>query len=355
MSNIVPLTIKTVQNFSSSKFCVPAGVVVTAVVIQPVFKPLFKGWRLIRFFNLYKKPENHAQLAAGHGVNMAAGNRAIVKTSAICLHILAQIINCTDELQKIENALENIKKARRDHHIKQEPVIWQTKSKVPFISISRQIKIIHSGKNIALLIQIIAVSVLKVGKHTFLLTMTVSYLVHIFFLTEDSKNDSINEIFVNSAQVVDKLSSKKEYIITKLQNNENLISDILMEANSKLKASDIIETAKKKLKTVDNINQRSHNISKATGGLFKACIHNRRREILYDLGLKRFSPDPSPKVLECYANNMMCKKGDRFPPLEKITKPPPEEALIVSSDENTLITSFLAKKISISNLLKLAK
>lgn len=277
---------------------------------------IHKLWRWIRLGNIYRNPNNFAQLAAGHGLNYLAGDSLLVRTSAICTLIASRILHAVSGYEKLVNAWTSLKDAIWNHY--PQPIKCSWKPASGFFSLSTVIWIKTSIKSTILRIQLIAICIFRLFKHAALFSMRLMDATEAFTLSPLDKKEGINLLFVNSATCLSKLVDNKDFLLKSLQSHQELINKVLQSLGAAINAEQLIKTVEK---TIEGAYRSTSTFNERIGEFVSACGKKWTYEFLNEIGLRHLMPDSFiPSATPPWEHPQRRSGTKRFPPREWIQR-----------------------------------
>lgn len=208
-----------------------------------LFHRVHKVWRSYRRAKIYTNPNNFLSLTAGHIVNYTIGDKLLVRISAVCVLIAKRILSVVSQIEKFQTSYVNLTYALKG----------QFPSKVKYDTLkppSIKSEILYRKKKMINRIKRIAISLFVLLKEAFKLSMKMMDAIEAFYLSPSTRNEEIQEIFVNSTKILDKLEKNRTKLSEGLEKNQELIGKILKGINAAIPIETFIDTAEKTIKKV---------------------------------------------------------------------------------------------------------
>ena len=86
-------------------------------------------WRWYRRVELYRNPNNLAQLLAGHLLNLALGDILLLRIAAQCLLISTRLLECAQQQTVLYRSSQRLITAIQGHYPKPYRYSWKNKPK----------------------------------------------------------------------------------------------------------------------------------------------------------------------------------------------------------------------------------
>jgi len=211
-------------------------------------------WRWIRRIELYRNPDNFAQLLAGHAVNFALGDVTLLRIAAQCLLISTRILTCVQQQAVLHRSGKRLIAACKGHYPLPIQESWDTAPiktwKTAFTPLWNRIKRV-------------ALCTLNLLKQTFLLSMSLMDAMDTFCLSPYTRNEGINEGFVNAFKWLNTIVDNKEELLAGIVKNRSIIERILEKSpftytqlcdavTNALEKTELVSIKAKKISSVGN-------------------------------------------------------------------------------------------------------
>lgn len=204
-------------------------------------------WRWHRQAVLYSNPQNFLQLSTGFTINFLVGDRLPLRVAAQCLLISQRILAAIKQKTTVAQSCQHVMDVWRGCYISQPQTSWSFDAKNHFLSPSTSNEWLYSFKRLANQIHELSRSVFDVFVQLFKLSMYTMDAIDVFYLSPETRNESVNEMFVNATQLLDELVGNKEFLLKGLNDNKEVIEEILMGVRAPLKADQLINSVAKTL------------------------------------------------------------------------------------------------------------
>lgn len=236
------------------------------------------AWRWYRRIELYRNPNNLSQLLAGHVVNFALGDVLLLRIAAQCLLISTRILECVQQQATL------CRSGRR--------WIAEVKGHYPTPIIDNWEKSGHAWQrtwtSLRNRVKRIAVSTFEVLKETFKLSMCIMDAIDTFCLSPYTRNEGINEGFVNAIKWLDTLVENKEELLAGMVKHRAIIERIVYK--SSFTYPQLYNGVAKALEKTEVVAVKAKKISKIGNG---ALIDIGKRVVggtLVVIGLAKYRP-----------------------------------------------------------------
>lgn len=222
-------------------------------------------WRWYRRAELYSNPDNFAQLLAGHAVNIIVGDTLILRIAAQCLLIATRILECVQQQAALINAGQSWLSAVKGHYAPKAKISWKELSPHPFLSPSTDYWLRSTGQSISYKVGRIARSTIILFVEAFTLSMKIMDAVDAFCLSPQTRNEGLNEGFINTIKWLDALTENKEELLNGLEDNRAIIEKIV--SGSPLTYETIHSGVEKTLDRTEKIQKRAKQAASFSNGL----------------------------------------------------------------------------------------
>lgn len=214
-------------------------------------------WRWYRKAEIYTNPKNFQQLVAGHVVNFAFGGSMVLRVAAQCILIAHRILSCVEQMGNVSGAYRNWVNAITGGSLTSRKIKWDkgTEESSSCCSASSTDWWKSVFNSTLERIKAIAITTFTMLKETFVLSMTFMDAIESFSMSPETRNESINEIFVNGTEFLDKMEKQQDLLVDCLYENKNTVSNILKGIGSSFTADQLIDGASKGLETAKTVNR----------------------------------------------------------------------------------------------------
>jgi hypothetical protein len=214
-------------------------------------------WRWYRKAEIYTNPKNFQQLVAGHVVNFAFGGSVVLRVAAQCILIAHRILSCVEQIGNVAGSYRSWVNAITGGSLTNKKVKWdkgtEESSSCCSPSSTQWWKSVFN--NTIDRIKAIAVTTFTMFKELFVLSMTFMDAIESFSMSPETRNESINEIFVNGTEFLDKMEKQQDLLVDCLYENKNTVTSILKGIGSSFTAEQLIDGASKGLETAKTVNR----------------------------------------------------------------------------------------------------
>lgn len=257
-----------------------------------LFHRIHQLWRWYNKAQIYANPNNFYSLTAGHVVNFIFGDNVLVRIAAQSVMIASRILKCINQTVLLSRACRKWVNA-----VKGNSASVRSKSKAESIySMTEKSWIRASLEVVVERIKIIAIATFKLFKRMFVLSMHFMDAIEAFSISPATRNESINELFINGTVVLDEMVKNQRRLLDSLKENKSLVNHILNGIHSSFTAEKLITTVTKTLETATTIN----NVANAGGGIVKNIVQNATFGAAALIGLEKYLPKfLIPDSFEC--------------------------------------------------------
>ena len=175
-------------------------------------------WRWFRRIELYRNPDNLTQILAGHAVNFVLGDITLLRIAAQCLLISTRVLECVQEQASVCRSGRRWMEAIKGHYPEPVEDSWE---KYPQKTLRTTLTPLWNQ------VHRISLRTFSLLKHTFLLSMRIMDAVDAFCLSPYTRNEGINEGFVNAIKWLDTIVQNKDELLTGMVENRSIIDRIL--------------------------------------------------------------------------------------------------------------------------------
>lgn len=183
-------------------------------------------WRWYRRAELYSNPDNLAQLLSGHVVNLVLGDVVLLRIAAQCLLVSTRVLECVQQQTVLYQSAQRWVNAVKGHYPRPLRHSW-SKQQVRWGSPSFIAECQEKSRLLWHRIERIVICTSAVFFHLFQLSMRVMDVVDAFCLSPYTRNEGINEGFVNVMKWLDHLVENKEELLDGIAANQALIERIV--------------------------------------------------------------------------------------------------------------------------------
>ena len=208
------------------------------MVIFGIVNKIHRVWRCIEKAKVYANPNNFLGLVGGHALNAFLGDRVLVRISAISVLIAYRITLIIEQIHRLQESFRKMYGTLKNEYPK---VYHYHKNKIKFFFI----KLLERIKRFV-------VNLFTFLKEIFILSMRVMDAIEMFYLSPETRNEGINEMFVNLTQLLDKMVENRSGLENSIGKCKPIIQKVLKGIGSSFTAEQFIEFSKK---TFDNITQ----------------------------------------------------------------------------------------------------
>ncbi|MEI8366632.1 MAG: hypothetical protein WCF65_09485 [Parachlamydiaceae bacterium] len=178
-------------------------------------------WRWFRRIELYRNPDNLGQLLAGHLVNFAIGDVTLLRIAAQCLLISTRVLECVQQQGVLCCSGRHLLATIKGHYPSPTEVHWDVQ--------------VGTGLQMTLMpvwsrIKRIACSTFDFLKQIFKLSMNMMDAIDTFCLSPYTRNEGIDEGFVNVMKWLDTLVENKEELLAGIVGNRMIFERILTKS-----------------------------------------------------------------------------------------------------------------------------
>jgi hypothetical protein len=184
-------------------------------------------WRWYRRVELYRNPDNFAQLLGGHLVHLVLGDVVLLRIAAQCLLISTRILECVQQQRKVRKSFRRWMVAVKGHYPMPYDYSWEHRSQNTWLSPSVIASIHTQGHFLWNRMKRIAKCTTAVFVQLFQLSMRLMDVVDTFCLSPYTRNEGIQEGFVNAMKWLDRLVANKEDLLNGITTNRPIIERIL--------------------------------------------------------------------------------------------------------------------------------
>ena len=184
-------------------------------------------WRWYRRVEVYRNPNNFSQLLAGHLVNLVVGDRLLIRIAAQCLLICTRVLECAQEQVVLYQAGSQWMEAVKGRYPMPCKRSWKIRQSHALCSPSSAAWIQLKSQALWNRVKRITFCTAKVFLHLFQLSMRLMDAIDTFSLSPHTRNEGINEGFVNAMKWMDNLVENKEELLQGIRTNRILIERIL--------------------------------------------------------------------------------------------------------------------------------
>lgn len=258
--NTVHTTVHTARTLTPVKVHVPG-------ILWGIFSFIHKIhriWRWYRKAEIYTNPKNFNQLIAGHVVNFAVGDSLVLRVAAQCILIATRIIACVEQIGVVSQAYRNWVNAITGNYQNTTKPKWDKGESKSCCSVSSAHWWKSVFNSIIERIKRIAVTTFLMFKELFVLNMRFMDAIESFSMSPETRNESINELFVNGTKFLDTMEKQQELLVDCLYENKPVVASILKGIGCKYTVTQLITASQKGLATVKTVNKVASYIGDVT-------------------------------------------------------------------------------------------
>lgn len=223
----------------------------TTWAIFTTLHKIHQCWRWIRKAEIYSNPQNFQNLLAGHAVNWIVGDKLLIRIAAHCVLIMTRILACVEGQIAVHRAYQDWINSLKMTHSRHRQ--WKTYHEIIVFSPSVVNRINSTKDRLVMRIQEIMICSLCLVGELFILSMSLMEAIEAFSLNPQSRQESINEVFVNSNYSIDQLIENKELMVSRLKHNKRLVEMILTGIGTTYKVEQLIEAVEGAINIVEDV------------------------------------------------------------------------------------------------------
>ncbi len=276
---------------------------------------IFKGvhyihqlWRWYRHAEVYSNPDNFQNLMLGHVLNYVAGDNTVLRIAAQCVLIANRILTCVEQCANMFNAYQQLANAIKGNYPRHRISKWSTKQPSSIYSPSTKQWMKKGWDSAGNRVKRIAIALFCLFKEMFKLSMCIMDAIESFSLSPTTRNESINQLFVNATQSIDRLVGTQEMLRDGLVRHREIIAQFLIGMGSQWKVEYLIGTVESTLEGAKKIQKVAHFGDGIIPDLGKRMIYGAAQ----GLGMESYlswQPDPEPKWLKAFAEAKPTRKA----------------------------------------------
>ncbi|MEC7838899.1 MAG: hypothetical protein VX777_02535 [Chlamydiota bacterium] len=224
---------------------------------------IHKVWRWFQKFNTYTNPDNFLKLAAGHTLNWVAGNKVVVRIAAQAVLIAARINDHVKEQIALVKEFKEFWSVATDKYSLQTKVKWEKKG--GFLSPSIRYRWKLMVKVLIHRFLRIMKAIISILKRLFVLSMKTLDATSAFSYGQDTRNEGLNELFINSSKCLESLIENKSLLLKCLKKNREGITRLLLGSSSLLSVDQMIHVIEKGIGVAEHVHRGVENASQVVG------------------------------------------------------------------------------------------
>lgn len=248
---------------SSTHILVPAAVKVPGILsgLATVILKIRLLWSWYRWGKVYTNENNWYKLVAGHVVNYVFGDSVILRIAAQCILIANRIFKCVNQTVKLS----------QDYHKWVDAIKGNYSHQHSMRKVSAVYEMTNAGCCQSTFgavwerIKRVAIATFNLIKRVFKLTMYFMDAIDSFYISPATRNESINQLFVNGTSFLDNLVKNQERLLDMIENNRKLVAHILSGVGSTFTVAMLVDTISKTLATAETV----QSVVNAGGGVLK--------------------------------------------------------------------------------------
>jgi hypothetical protein len=226
--SIISIVQSATLDFTPQQACLPPFV----WNIFSVLNRVHGLWRWYRKAELYRNPNNLAQLFTGHAVNYMCGELALLKIAAQCLLIATRILECCQQQAALAKEAKNLRLLLKGSYPHSHYIKWITpnSNQMSWLSPSDRFQWNYFVNKTINKIVLIGKTVFQMLLKAVHLSMHMLDTIDAFYFSPTAQNEGINEMFVNIFKWLDVVINQKELLLSGLSQNQKLIEKILQSS-----------------------------------------------------------------------------------------------------------------------------
>lgn len=185
-------------------------------------------WRWYRRVELYRNPDNLAQLLAGHVINFVIGDRLMVRIAAQCLLISTRILECVQQQTVLQESCQTWMGAIYGYYPKPCRRSWNLIPSNSWNSPSAVGVLKTKCESLWNYAERVVRCTADVFVQFFTLSMNIMDAMDTFCLSPHTHNDAVNEFVVNAMKWMDNLVENSEELLDGIRSNRMIIEKILV-------------------------------------------------------------------------------------------------------------------------------
>lgn len=245
-------------------------------------------WRWYRRVELYRNPDNFAQLLGGHLVHLVLGDVVLLRIAAQCLLISTRILECIHQQKVLRRACRRWKIAVKGHYPKPHHISWDKNHSGVWLSPSSVAAMHTQGWMLWDRAVRITRCTVSVFVQFFQLSMRLMDVVDSFCLSPYTRNEGIYEGFVNAMKCLDHLVEHKEDLLNGIVANQAIIERILK--GSPLTYEQLYRNVAKTLEKTEAVYQKTKKVAEFGNGVIVECGKRVLTGGLIMVGLSNYCP-----------------------------------------------------------------
>lgn len=300
----------------ASAAALPAGIWTAFAVVNKVHSV----WRWYRWSGIYSNPDNFSQLATGHALNFTVGDYLGVRIAAHCVLISSKIIECTDQQVSLSKAYRKWKEALTGTY--SAPMTCDWKKKMGWVSPSSTQKWSLRFYRVIWHVCYIARRTLKLITYIFKLSMKTMDAIEAFSLSPSTRNEAVNEVFLNSIKCLNSLEQNQHELLAKLQKNKQVIEKILKGVGTVYNADQLIDYVSGTMEKLRSVNHTTQGLFKRANGAIYELFLDSMHGLAALSGTIEYMPNfliPKDEEADDTLYGME-KSKERYPPIHWVTR-----------------------------------
>ena len=145
--------------------------------------------------------------------------------------------------------------------------------------------------------------------------------IEAFTLSPATRNEAVNEFFVNGTKCLDIIAENKNTLLIKLKENQPIIEKVLSGIGASYTVGQVIEYIDKSLEKVKTASDTVKKVNQVVNGTFLEILKQGIFGFMCALGLSKFVPDYFVPTIEPYRDPDLPKRVyGRYAPIPWVTR-----------------------------------
>jgi hypothetical protein len=222
-------------------------------------------WRWYRKAELYSNPNYLSQLMTGHLVNFVVGDMLMLRIAAQCLLISTRILQCVQQQKNLYSSCQKWLETVKGDYPQPYKRRWVAYQNTPWISPSSAGWLEANGLYLFERLKKITECTAAVFFHCFKLSMNIMDVIDVFNMNPATRNEGINEFFINGASCLDTLAKNKKELLHGIDENRVIIEKILYK--SPISYNQLVASVTKTLEKTEILANKAKQITEFGNGI----------------------------------------------------------------------------------------
>jgi len=280
---------------------------------------LHRAWFWYRRIEIYSNTDNFLKLVGGHTVNWLAGDRKLVRIAAQAVLIATRIFECVEEYEALHRECHFFWAYVADMNALPKKIEISAIGSNRFISPSTHYFFLKKWHAVAFRVKRFALALFFLGKRLFRLSMCTIDAMRAFSCSDDTRHESMNELFVNSSKCLKALCANREVLISCIEDQRSVIRVVLQKSRSVITVEQLIGGVQRGFNAAERVHTGIEAVSERIGRVSRDLLKRAAFGVFQAAGLVKYMPDEwVPSLEPPWIDDGNAIEDARFPPLDHL-------------------------------------